>query len=68
MITRSKRWANKNMIKKNLIYHHLSDYTLQIFLQIYQQYTDVLEEIVKDLGLDKTHVALITGAIWYYLC
>ena len=28
-----------------------------------QLYVDVLEEFVKDIGLDKTHVALVTGAI-----
>ena len=28
-----------------------------------QLYVDVLEDFVKDIGFDKTHVALITGAI-----
>ena len=28
-----------------------------------QLYVDVLEDFVKDIGLDKTHVAFITGAI-----
>ena len=28
-----------------------------------QLYVDVLKEFVKDIGLDKTHVALVTGAI-----
>jgi len=28
-----------------------------------QLYTDVLENFVKDIGLNKTHVALVTGAI-----
>ena len=42
---------------------HLTD----IDAWVTEQYTDILTELVKDLSLDKTHVAFITNAVFCVL-
>ena len=59
-----KSWAN-NVYEKER--HEISSPFKKIFddldTLLTQVYVDLLEEFVKEIGLDKTHVGLVTGAV-----
>ena len=57
-------WANRFYDKERFEYKTPFKYIFDdIDPRMTQLYVDVLENFVKDIGLNKTHVAFITGAI-----